>query len=168
MSRTIYFDDIVVGLEFESAARTIGEADIITFAGLSGDFNALHTDAEFAATTHFGQRVAHGMLIASISTGLRSDLDDFAMLAFLNTNRSFSKPVFIGDTVRIRYRVNSTEPSTSGASRGWYASGSTSSNKTAPSLRPVRTRSSSQHVPRRTRERDSASSRHHRSRQRNR
>ncbi|TSD40416.1 hypothetical protein FFI94_032420 [Rhodococcus sp. KBS0724] len=118
MSRTIYFDDIVVGLEFESAARTIGEADIITFAGLSGDFNALHTDAEFAATTHFGQRVAHGMLIASISTGLRSDLDDFAMLAFLNTNRSFSKPVFIGDTVRIRYRVNSTEPSTSGASRG--------------------------------------------------
>lgn len=118
MNEPRYLNDIAVGLQFESTARTITEADIVGFAGLSGDFYPLHMDAEFAARGPFGQRIAHGMLIASISTGLRSALDDWAILAFLSTTRNFVAPVFIGDTIRIHYRVSEVKPSSSGAARG--------------------------------------------------
>jgi acyl dehydratase len=113
-----YLDDLTVGYEFVTAARTISESDIMVFAGLSGDFNPLHTDAKFAADSPFGQRIAHGMLIASVSTGLPSELDNWAMLAFLQTTRQFVSPVFIGDTVHVRYRVTEVRPSASDPWRG--------------------------------------------------
>ncbi len=65
----LYFDDLTVGDQFKTVARTMTEADIVSFAGLSGDFNALHTDGEFAVTTAHGQRIAHGLLVLAIAEG---------------------------------------------------------------------------------------------------
>ncbi len=101
----ISFDDIVLGERFRTSSRTIFDADIISFAGLSGDFNRLHVDDTFAATTIHGRRIAHGMLVASVVTGLRSRLDDYAMLGFLETQRRFMAPVFPGDTITADYEV---------------------------------------------------------------
>src|SRR3989339_291722 len=70
VNRGMTFEQFAEGAEFVSAARTVTEADVVAFAGLSGDFNPLHTDAAFAAATPFGQRIAHGMLIAAMATGM--------------------------------------------------------------------------------------------------
>ena len=64
------YDQWVIGETYETARRTVTETDIIIFAGISGDFNPLHTDLEFAKTTPYKTRIAHGALILSISTGL--------------------------------------------------------------------------------------------------
>ena len=66
----LYFEDFEIGVKLRTAGRTITEADIVTFAGLSGDFNQIHTNAEYAAGDTFGKRVAHGLLVQSIATGL--------------------------------------------------------------------------------------------------
>ena len=65
-----YFEDIEVGQEYVSPGRTVTEADIVAFAGLSGDYNVLHTDAEFMWTSIFGERIAHGLLGLAIQSGL--------------------------------------------------------------------------------------------------
>ncbi|APO69807.1 MaoC-like dehydratase protein (plasmid) [Rhizobium gallicum] len=101
----IYFDEITVGEKFTTSSRTVFDADIVAFAGLSGDFNRLHVDDVFAASTIHKRRIAHGMLTASIVTGLRSRLDDYAMIGFLETQRKFVSPVFPGDTVTVEYEV---------------------------------------------------------------
>ena len=67
-----YFEEFEVGYANESAGRTVTEADVVQFAGLSGDYNQLHTDAQFAATTPYGERIAHGLLGLSMATGLAS------------------------------------------------------------------------------------------------
>src|SRR5437870_4163650 len=69
-SKGKYFDEFEIGASYTTASRTVTEADIVNFAGVSGDFNPLHTDESFARTTPFGTRIAHGMLVASIATGL--------------------------------------------------------------------------------------------------
>jgi acyl dehydratase len=109
----IGLSDIREGETFRTAGRTILDGDILAFAGLSGDFNRLHMDDEFARTTPYGQRIAHGMLTASVVTGLRSRLDDFAMLGFLETRRAFRAPVFPGDTITADYTVIGVRPSRS-------------------------------------------------------
>lgn len=101
----ISFDDIIQGERFTTSSRTIFDADIVNFAGLSGDFNRLHVDDAFAATTIHKRRIAHGMLVASVVTGLRSRLDEYAMLGFLDTQRRFVAPVFPGDTITAEYEV---------------------------------------------------------------
>ena len=68
----LYFDDLEVGQTFESAGRTITNHDVMTFAGLSGDNNELHTNDEYARNSPFGQRIAHGLLVVAITTGLTS------------------------------------------------------------------------------------------------
>ncbi len=111
--RGFYFEDFAVGQRHGSASRTITESDIVTFAGLSGDYNQIHTDAEFARATPFGQRVAHGLLVMSIASGLiaRSGLIEGTVLAFREINAwKFSKPVFIGDTLRVEAEVIETKP----------------------------------------------------------
>ena len=93
--------------------RTIAESDIFTFAGLSGDFNQIHTDAEFAKTTPFGQRVAHGLLGVAITSGLamRTGVLEGTVIAFREINEwKFSKPVFIGDTIHAEMTVTETKP----------------------------------------------------------
>ena len=92
----------------ESAGRTITEADIVHFAGISGDHHALHTDAEFASGSLFGRRIAHGALVFSIATGLFIQMEgsNQALTAYYGIDRlRFVHPVFIGDTVRVRVRV---------------------------------------------------------------
>jgi 3-hydroxybutyryl-CoA dehydratase len=106
-----YFELFEPGMRFVTAARTITEGDIVTFAGLSGDYNQIHTDAEFSKGTPFGQRVAHGLLVLSIASGLamRSGVLEGTVIAFREINNwKFSSPVFIGDTIRVELEVIET------------------------------------------------------------
>jgi 3-hydroxybutyryl-CoA dehydratase len=109
--RGMYFEDFETGLEIQSGARTITETDIVNFAGLSGDFNFIHIDAEATKETPFGQRVAHGMLVASIATGLavQQGFIDGTTLAFRELSWKFTKAVFIGDTIRLQVKVIETK-----------------------------------------------------------
>ena len=109
--RGLYFEEFEAGQELITAARTITEADIVSFAGLSGDFNAIHTDAVYAAQNAFGQRVAHGLLIQSIATGLmvQSGVIEGTVLAFRELSVKFSLPVFIGDTIHVQTSVMETK-----------------------------------------------------------
>lgn len=106
MAMTI--EDFAAGQVMKTAARTVTEADVVAFAALSGDYNAIHTDAEYAKHTAFGQRIAHGMLVFSIATGLgvRTGVLDGTVLAFLGIEAwKFLKPVLIGDTIHLRWTV---------------------------------------------------------------
>ncbi len=110
--RGLYFEDFEVGQVFFSVGRTITESDIVAFAGLSGDYNQIHTDAQFAAETPFKQRVAHGLLVTSIASGLvmQSGLIEGTTLAFREINNwKFAKPIFIGDTVHVEVEVMNTK-----------------------------------------------------------
>ena len=102
-----YFEDIQVGDEYLSPGRTITETDIVAFAGLSGDYNVLHTDAEFMKTSIFGERIAHGLLGLSVSSGLgtRAVPEPFATMAFLGLRWRFKGPIKIGDTIKVRMKV---------------------------------------------------------------
>src|SRR3972149_1730927 len=98
----LYFEEFSVGQSVKTAGRTIGEDAIFSFAGLSGDYNQIHTDAVFASKTQFGQRVAHGLLGMSIAVGLimQTGLLEGTVLAFREINEwKFVKPFFIGDTI---------------------------------------------------------------------
>ena len=111
--RGMYFEDFQVGQQIVTAGRTITEADIMAFAGLSGDFNQLHTDAEFAKNTPFGQRIAHGLLVTSIASGLaaQTGILEGTTIAFREIREwKFSKPVFIGDTVHVVLEVADLKP----------------------------------------------------------
>ncbi|MCI5071874.1 MaoC family dehydratase N-terminal domain-containing protein [bacterium] len=100
-----YFEALELGYQWRSANRTVTETDIVNFAGLSGDFNRIHTDAEFAKATEFGQRIAHGLLGLSISSGLQTTEAPWAIVAFANLEWKFSKPIFIGDTVHSESKI---------------------------------------------------------------
>jgi acyl dehydratase len=102
-----YFDEIEVGEEYESPGRTVTETDIVIFAGLSGDYNILHTDAEFMKQSTFGERIAHGLLGLSIQAGLftRAALP-YATIALTDLRWKFKGPIKIGDTIRVRARVS--------------------------------------------------------------
>lgn len=104
----MYFEEFEVGQRITSPGRTITEADVVTFAGLSGDSNTIHTDAEYAKGTPFGQRVAHGLLGVSIVSGLamRTGIMEGTVIAFREIkNWKFSLPVFIGDTIHVIMEV---------------------------------------------------------------
>ena len=102
-----YYEEIEVGEMFESPARTITETDVVMFAGLSGDYNQLHTDAEFGKTTRFGERIAHGLLVLSVASGLITRLGfmEGTVQAFIGLEWKFRGPVLMGDTVRARVEV---------------------------------------------------------------
>lgn len=98
----MWFDDAEVGMRSETARRTVTEADVVNFSGLSGDYNELHTDAEAMRESQFGERIAHGALILSMVTGLRNRLGTFdgSIIAFAEIRRwRFTAPVLIGDTI---------------------------------------------------------------------
>jgi acyl dehydratase len=98
------FEDVEVGFRFETPSRTVTEADLVAFAGVSGDFNPLHTDRVFAAESIYGERIAHGALILSLTTGLRQrvGLFDGTLMGLLEIRSwRFSAPVRIGDTIRV-------------------------------------------------------------------
>ena len=103
----LYFDEFEIGDQVESVGRTITETDIVNFAGISGDWNLIHTDAEYSKGQMFGQRVAHGLLILSIASGqaVRLGFMEDTIMAFRGLEWKFVKPVFIGDTVRLRVTI---------------------------------------------------------------
>ena len=102
----LYFDDVEVGQAWESLGRTVTESDIVNFAGLSGDFNPIHMDHEFAKTTLFRRPIAHGLLVWAISSGLGINSPPMRTLAFLGIRDwQFKGAVFIGDTIRLRSKV---------------------------------------------------------------
>ena len=110
--RGFYFEEFEIGQEFITAGRTVTETDIVSFAGLSGDYNQIHTDAEFSRNTHFGQRVAHGLLVLSIASGLiaQSGFIDGTVLAFREiSDWKFAAPTFIGDTVTVYSEIIETK-----------------------------------------------------------
>ena len=113
LHRGLYLEEFQIGLKLSTPARTITETDVVNFAGISGDFTSIHTDAEYTKTTPFGQRVAHGVLVLSVITGLaaRSGFMEGTVLAFREINQwKFSRPVFIGDTVHGEFEVVETKP----------------------------------------------------------
>lgn len=100
-SNVKYFDDFVLGERFETSGITIDQSDINLFAGLSGDFNPIHTDEAFAAATAFGGRISHGFLVIAKMSGKFNQLGfwDGSVIAMLETGWCFLKPVKPGDTV---------------------------------------------------------------------
>lgn len=103
----LYYEDFHLGQEFTTKGRTVTEADIVNFAALSWDTNALHTDAEFAKGTPFGERIAHGMLGLVFHAGLSQMLGitDGTLLAFMGMTWSFHHPIKINDTIHVAQRV---------------------------------------------------------------
>jgi acyl dehydratase len=102
-----FFEDFAVREVLVSARRTITEADVARFAGLSGDFNPLHTDEVYGQTTPFGTRIAHGLLVVAIGSGLVNQAGWFegTTLALLEMTTRFVRPVHFGDTVHQRLEV---------------------------------------------------------------
>ncbi|WP_375482515.1 MaoC/PaaZ C-terminal domain-containing protein [uncultured Jatrophihabitans sp.] len=116
-----YLEDLEAGQTFVTAARTVTEADVVGFAGLSGDFNPIHTDAEFSAGSVYGRRVVYGLLGLSIATGLLDRLGVFsgsAMAMLGITEWTFTAPVFIGDTIHLELAILGVRPSASKPDRG--------------------------------------------------
>lgn len=99
------FEQYVVGERFKTQGRTVTEADIVHFAGVSGDFFPLHVDAQYAKTTRFGERIAHGMLTLSLATGLYILSPDYVIAFYGLDHVRFLKPVKIGDTIYLKGEV---------------------------------------------------------------
>ncbi len=107
-----YFDEFHPGMCTVTAGRTITETDIVNFAGLAGDYTQIHVDAIYSAKTSFGQRVAHGLLISSIASGLaaQTGVMEGTVIAFREIDEwKFLKPVFIGDTIHAELTVRETK-----------------------------------------------------------
>ena len=118
--RGLYWEQWKIGAEFESPARTVTETDIVSFAGLSGDFNPLHVNEEFCKATQFGSRIAHGTLVYAIASGLifQLHLYDDTLIAFLGFDSlKFTGPTKAGDTIHAKIKVLEKRE-TSNAERG--------------------------------------------------
>jgi len=105
---TLSFDDLEVGHRFSTPSRTVTEADVVNFAGVSGDFNTIHTSATEAEGSDFGERVAHGALVFSMMTGLARRASDRRadVVAFYGVDElRFTGPVYLGDTIRVELEL---------------------------------------------------------------
>jgi acyl dehydratase len=103
----LYFEDFEIGQRMVTRGRTITESDLVQFAGLTGDYNPMHTDAHYAQDSLAGQRVAHGMLALSYAVGQAYQLGfmERTVLTFRGVEMKFSLPVFIGDTLHVEITV---------------------------------------------------------------
>ena len=116
----LYYEDLAEGQTFTSPARTVTETDLVSFAMLSGDWNAIHTDEEFARETFYGKRVVHGLFGLSMMTGLldRTGLFGGSAIAMLGIEDwQFKAPIFVGDTLHFQMEIVSKRL-TSGRDRG--------------------------------------------------
>ncbi len=118
-SRGLTYDEFEIGSVHLSQARTVTEADVVNFAGLSGDFNPLHTDAEFGKTTPKGERIAHGVLILAMATGMANWMGIFegTTIALVEQVTRYKSAVKFGDTIHLEMEVAEKKP-TSKADRG--------------------------------------------------
>ena len=115
----LYFEDVPLDKTFVTSGRTITEADVVAFAGLSGDFNSLHVDETFAAATGFGGRIAHGLLVLSIASGLSTRLPvlhalQASLLGMTDVTCRWLAPTRIGDTVRVELTFTAAQLTRSG------------------------------------------------------
>lgn len=114
-----YFEEFQENQVLLSQGRTITEADVVNFASLSGDWNEIHVNEEVARQEYFGRRIAHGALIFCVSAGLMAQTDPSQkpnLIAFYGVDRlRFVKPVFPGDTIRVKQTVASLEPRDQGS-----------------------------------------------------
>lgn len=113
VSRGLYYEEFSDGEQVTTAGRTITEADVVNFAGLSGDYNSIHTDLAYTQSSFYKQRVAHGLLVLSIASGLafRTGLIEGTVIAWRDIGDwRFSQPVFIGDTVHAELEVVDRKP----------------------------------------------------------
>lgn len=113
MGRGLFFEDFKPGMRFATAHRTISEGDVHLFAGLTGDDDPIHTNAEYATAFFFGQRVAHGLLGLSTAIGLavRLGILEGTVMAFREIlDWKFSAPIFFGDTIGTLIDVLETKP----------------------------------------------------------
>ena len=105
-TNSLYFDDVEIGQEWESSGRTVTEADVVNFAGVSGDFNPIHMDHEYAKTTPFRRPIAHGLLVFAMGSGLGVTCPAMRTIAFVQVREwNFKEPLFIGDTIRLKSKV---------------------------------------------------------------
>jgi 3-hydroxybutyryl-CoA dehydratase len=115
LNPTLFFDDLAVGDEWESPGRTVTEADVVNFAGVSGDFNAIHIDHQSALKGPFRRPIAHGVLGLAIASGLASATPRVDTMAFLSILEwRFLHPIFFGDTIHVVTRVVALEPKSRG------------------------------------------------------
>lgn len=105
MLQSLYFNDFSVGQKFVSKGRTVTEADVVNFSDLSWDHNSLHTNQDYAKDSPYGRRIAHGILGIAMHAGLTSHLTADSILALMDLNWSFKKPIFIGDTIHVEQAV---------------------------------------------------------------
>lgn len=115
--RTMHFEDFAEGQVFETGGRTITETDLTMFSMLTGDWNAIHCDADFARSTRYGERLVHGSFGIGLAIGLMHGLGIFegsavAMLGI--SDWRFEKPILIGTTLRLRLTILDTETRGSG------------------------------------------------------
>ena len=111
-ARGRFFEEFSAGQRYTTPGRTVTESDIVAFAGLTGDFNSIHTDAVYAKASSFGERVAHGMLGISYAVGLavRSGILEGTVLAFREIKDwKFKQPIHIGDTIDVEIEVVETK-----------------------------------------------------------
>ncbi len=118
-SRGLTYDEFEIGSVYRSQARTVTEADVVNFAGLSGDFNPLHTDAEFGKSTPHGERIAHGVLILAMATGMANWMGIFegTTIALMEQVTRYRGAVKFGDTIQLEMQVAQKKP-TSKTDRG--------------------------------------------------
>jgi acyl dehydratase len=114
---SLFYDDLEVGQVLRTPARTVTETDLVTFSMVSGDWAAIHSDAEFARGTFYGQRVVHGLFGLSMLTGLMERAGWFSesALAMLDIERwAFQKAIFVGDTLRGEMEILSKRVTSAG------------------------------------------------------
>jgi acyl dehydratase len=130
-ARGLWFEDFEPGQVFESPGRTLTETDVVLFAGLSGDVTSLHTDEEFAKRTPFRRRIAHGLLVSSIATGLaaRTGIFEGTIVALPAMDIRWTNPAFPGDTLRLRLEVTRKEEEPSRRSGRVYFQASVQNQK---------------------------------------
>lgn len=102
---TKYYANHEIGERGATRGRTITETDLVAFAAFTGDWHALHVNREYAEASRFGQRVAHGMLVLSVASGLIDNDPPYAAALYGLQNVRFRAPTFIGDTIRVNWTV---------------------------------------------------------------
>ena len=111
MSECLFLEDLEPGSSWTSSARTVTETDIVSFAGMTGDFDPLHVDHEYAAETPYGKPIAHGLLGLSLMAGLSSTCPRVRTLALVRVDQwLFQRPVYVGDTIHVVTQVESITP----------------------------------------------------------